>query len=140
MKPQSDTSLEAAIQAMKADQPEDSQVITAAQRLAGRLGIESPAAILSDTIRGCSDVQQMLPAYHAGAVAANRALVIEAHLKECSMCRSVNARGGAPALVDSAKGARLGTGTRRSDAGDGVVCVSGLLADSARSAGAGRVG
>ena len=100
MKPQSDTSLEAAIQAMKADQPEDSQVITAAQRLAGRLGIESPAAILSDTIRGCSDVQQMLPAYHAGAVAANRALVIEAHLKECSMCRSVNARGGAPALVD----------------------------------------
>jgi hypothetical protein len=39
-------------------------------------------------IRGCADVQALLPAHREGTLPAARALLVEDHLRECAVCRA----------------------------------------------------
>ncbi|HEX6738403.1 MAG TPA: FecR domain-containing protein, partial [Vicinamibacteria bacterium] len=40
-----------------------------------------------DSIRGCADVEALLPAHRAGTLSGPRALLVEDHLHECAACR-----------------------------------------------------
>jgi ferric-dicitrate binding protein FerR (iron transport regulator) len=48
----------------------------------------STALLDDDSIRGCADVEALLPAHRAGTLAGPRALLVEDHLHECAACRA----------------------------------------------------
>src|SRR4051812_23358938 len=78
--------LEDAIRAVRIDEPTAEEIRSAAsrvmQKLEGSRAVQQP-----EMIRGCEDVQHLLPAFNAGELTANRALVVEAHLRDCVNCR-----------------------------------------------------
>jgi hypothetical protein len=100
MRPDNKVSLEAAIRALTADEPEDVQFTMSARSLADRLGVASPEECAVEEIRSCADVERLLTAYRAGAVPAKRALLMEAHLGECSSCRYRFQKGSAAIAVN----------------------------------------
>lgn len=51
-----------------------------------RAELEEPAPAV-EKIRGCHDVQALLPAYGRGVLPEGRALLVREHLQECSDCR-----------------------------------------------------
>jgi hypothetical protein len=100
MRRDNEVRLETAIHALKADEPDASQMAAASRRLADRLGVipmEGPAV---DVIRSCDDVRQLFISYHAGATTKKRSLVIEAHLRDCCACRNLYQTGAATNVVD----------------------------------------
>src|SRR5580698_9117896 len=100
MRRDNEVRLETAIHALKADEPDASQMAAASRRLADRLGVipmEGPAV---DVIRSCDDVQQLFVSYRAGATTEKRSLVIEAHLRDCGACRNLYQTGAATKVVD----------------------------------------
>jgi hypothetical protein len=78
--------LEDAIRAVRLDEPTAEEIRTAAsrvmQKLEGSTVVQQP-----EIIRGCEDIQQLLPGFSAGELSANRAMVVEAHLRDCVSCR-----------------------------------------------------
>ncbi len=80
-----------AIRAVQSDEPEVATLNTAAERVAERLGIEFSKQSAVEMIHSCADVQSLLPAYRAGQVPERRGMLIAAHLRECSTCRSYQA-------------------------------------------------
>jgi ferric-dicitrate binding protein FerR (iron transport regulator) len=85
-----------AVQAVQADEPDGAQVAASGERVAGRLNIDFD----SDAIESCGDVAHLLPSYRAGTLSSARSLLIEAHLRECSACRSRFRNASRPAVVD----------------------------------------
>ena len=79
--------LEDAIRAVRQDEPTSEEIRTAAGHIMQKLEGSSASQQL-DMIRGCEDVQRLLPAFNAGELAAGRAMVVEAHLRDCVSCRS----------------------------------------------------
>ncbi len=73
--------LNAAVNAVKDNEPDASQVDESAMRVASRLDLDFSA------IEGCGNIVQLLPSYRAGSLTAARSMLIEAHLRECSACR-----------------------------------------------------
>lgn len=100
MQPVNKVTLETAIRALKEDEPDGFEMAAASRRLADRLGVIPMQGSAVDVIRGCDDVQRLLVSYRAGAATEKRALVIEAHLRDCSACRSIYQRGVATNVVD----------------------------------------
>jgi hypothetical protein len=100
MRRDNEVSLETAIHALNADEPDASQMAAASRRLADRLGVIPIQGSAVDVIRSCDDVQQLFVSYRAGATREKRALVIEAHLRDCSACRNLYQRGAATNVVD----------------------------------------
>jgi hypothetical protein len=43
-------------------------------------------------IRGCSDIQALLPKYKAGRLSEDHALIVRDHLAECMACQTQNSR------------------------------------------------
>jgi hypothetical protein len=86
--------LKTAIEAIRKDEPSARQMSAAAGKVADSLGLDtnsmvsvSPGAgAQSDPIQSCEDVQGLLVAYRSGTLSDARALVIEAHLRDCSAC------------------------------------------------------
>jgi FecR protein/Putative zinc-finger len=70
--------LTTALKALQEDAPDATQLTAAANRVAGRLGI--------DIIENCGDVQNLLAAYRAGTLSDGRRLLIEHHLRDCGGC------------------------------------------------------
>lgn len=84
MKNHDEELLDQATQAMKAAVPDHAEVSASAERVAGRLGIafaDNPEAIES-----CADMRPLLDAYRSGTLSVGRTLLVEAHLRECSLC------------------------------------------------------
>ena len=50
-------------------------------------------------IRGCADVEALLPAYRRGALQAARAALVQDHLRECATCRASYRQPGAARLA-----------------------------------------
>jgi hypothetical protein len=79
--------LNAAVEEIKAAEPDATQVSASARRVADRLGIDDVRGSAIDAIHDCGDVQKLLPAFQAGNLSNARSLLIHAHLSECSVCR-----------------------------------------------------
>jgi hypothetical protein len=79
--------LKDAIHALQATEPDAAQVTDSARRVANRLGLDSVSDLKIDAIESCDDVQHSLAAYRAGTLSPSRSLLIEAHMRDCSMCR-----------------------------------------------------
>jgi ferric-dicitrate binding protein FerR (iron transport regulator) len=81
--------LERAIVAVRGDEVPASVAEAAGVRVWERLAREAglPAGAV-EAIRGCADVQALLPAHREGALPAVRALLVEDHLRECAVCRA----------------------------------------------------
>ena len=90
--------LKNAVQALQADEPEAEQVAASARRVADKLGIDVANDARVDAITGCDDVQHLIGSYRAGTLPPARSLLIEAHLRDCSGCRS-QLKGGSGAKV-----------------------------------------
>lgn len=111
-----DSLLDEAVAAVRAQPAPDAAALAAAaeRAWAGISGATAAAAAPADAIitsqapregriRGCADVQSLLPAYLAGALAPARALLVEDHTRECIPCRKalIALRAGSSAIVAS---------------------------------------
>ena len=83
MKNREDVLLDQATQAMRESQPEPGQISTAAEKVAQRLGVRYTEGA---EIASCDDMRPLLVAYKAGQLPESRALLVEAHLRECGVC------------------------------------------------------
>jgi len=83
MKNREDVILEQATQAMRNERVEPEQVSTAAEKVAQRLGISFREGA---AVESCDDLRPLLAAYKAGKLPESRALLVEAHLRECGVC------------------------------------------------------
>ncbi len=86
--------LDDAIAALRADEPPAAAADAAAARVWARVaqqaGLQTSPV---EAIRGCADVQALLPEHRRGTLAPSRALLVLDHLKECAACRAA-LRGG----------------------------------------------
>ncbi len=85
-----ETLLTAAIDALKATEPDSAQFTNSAQRVAARLGLDESRQVagfsMNQTIETCDDVQHLLTSYKAGTLTPARTLLVEAHLRDCRSC------------------------------------------------------
>lgn len=81
--------LEEAVRELRAEQPDAETLESASHRVWQQLNQATAQESAGGLgfIRGCADVRNLLPQYRAGRLAAAKALVIQAHLHECAMCR-----------------------------------------------------
>jgi hypothetical protein len=84
MKNQDEILLDQATLAMRSAAPDASELSAAAEKVAGRLGIAF--AENADAIESCEDMRPLLDAYRVGTLPLTRALLVEAHLRECAVC------------------------------------------------------
>jgi len=84
MKNQDEILLDQATQAMRTTTPDSSEFSASAEKVAGRLGIAF--AENTDAIESCEDMRPLLDAYRSGTLPLTRALLVEAHLRECAVC------------------------------------------------------
>ena len=78
-----DVILDQALQAMRELRPEPGQISAAAEKVAQRLGIPFTE---DATVGSCDDMLPLLAAFKAGKLSESRALLVEAHLRECGVC------------------------------------------------------
>ncbi len=83
MKDREDMLLDAAAQAMHESRPEADEMSAAAEKVAGKLGIPF---VKSDALADCEEMRPLLAAHRAGTLPEKRALLVEAHLRECGVC------------------------------------------------------
>jgi hypothetical protein len=83
MKNREDVILDQAAQVMREERLEATQLSTAAEKVAQRLGIPIAEGAV---VESCDDMRPLLAAYKAGMLPEGRALLIEAHLRECGVC------------------------------------------------------
>jgi len=99
---QPDEILNNAIHALRNDEPGSAQINASATRVAEGLGISgfsASAAPAVHAIGNCTDVEQLLASYRAGTLSASRALLVEAHLRDCRACAR-RFRGAGAAVLD----------------------------------------
>jgi ferric-dicitrate binding protein FerR (iron transport regulator) len=97
---QDEMRLRTAIQALQADEPEAEHVAVSAQRVADRLGIDRLNDSRVDAITSCEDVHCLFGAYRAGKMSPARALLVEAHMRDCSDCGRRFRDGSKAAVLD----------------------------------------
>ena len=78
--------LDSAVNAMHNDEPSAEELRGAGTRLWQKLQA-SAAEAGPEIIRGCEDIVRLLPAFRAGGLSRERALLVETHLRECATCR-----------------------------------------------------
>src|ERR1043166_2091636 len=81
--------LDHALNAMRAEQPDQETMNAAGERVWQRVSQEAafPSTAQVVSIRGCEDVRALLPQYRSGRLASARALLVDSHLHECAVCR-----------------------------------------------------
>jgi len=124
--------LDEAVAATRADVPDERTVREATDRVWQRISNEAVAghveAASDGPLRGCEDVQRLIPAFVAGALPQARALLVKDHTQACVPCRRalMKARGAQPTTsVGSMRMARssLGRWTRLAAAAAAVIAV-----------------
>lgn len=86
-----DVFLDRAIAELRGEDPDTKTLSASAERVWQKLqaaeGAETTTSALQP-IRGCADIRALLPAFHQQELTPARALLVEAHLRECVSCRS----------------------------------------------------
>ncbi|HUQ49768.1 MAG TPA: FecR domain-containing protein [Terriglobales bacterium] len=83
---------EDAVAALRSHQPEDSVTQAAGERVFAMLE-GSAASPAMTSIRGCEDMQSLMPAYRSQKLAPGRQLIVQDHLRECASCRHMFQQG-----------------------------------------------
>lgn len=83
MKNQDEILLDRATRAMRESQPDAAEMSASAEKVADKLGI---AFAKNTAVESCEDLGPLLAAYRAGTLPEGRALLVEAHLRECGVC------------------------------------------------------
>src|SRR5262245_61332696 len=83
----SQASLDQAVAALRAEQPESDAVRVAGERVWQRLSEDSAGSAALNSIRGCDDVRSLLSQYRSGRLSGAQNLLVESHLHECVACR-----------------------------------------------------
>ncbi|MGZ4815909.1 MAG: FecR domain-containing protein [Terriglobales bacterium] len=78
--------LDSAVNAMRSDEPSSEELRAAGTRVWQKFQA-STSDPQPELIQGCDDVVRLLPAFRAGELSAQRALLVETHLLECATCR-----------------------------------------------------
>ncbi|HLY42165.1 MAG TPA: FecR domain-containing protein [Terracidiphilus sp.] len=76
--------LHQAIESMRNAAPQAGELSASTTRIADRLGISVSAP--ADAIESCDDIRPLLNSYRDGSLPPARALLVEAHLRECGVC------------------------------------------------------
>lgn len=84
MKHEDEVLLNRATEAMRTSAPDAGELSASAEKVAGRLGIVF--ADNMEAIQNCEDMRPLLDAYRTGTLSVGRNLLVEAHLRECSVC------------------------------------------------------
>src|ERR1035438_9904977 len=92
--------LRTAVHALQAAEPDATELTASAKRVADRLGIDGAVDVAIGAIESCDDVQQLFPAFRAGALSNARVLLIEAHIRDCGVCRHHLRSGSTAAVLD----------------------------------------
>lgn len=83
--------LDEAVAAAREDVPDERIVKEATDRVWQRISTEAAAdqveAASDGPLRGCEDVQRLIPAFVAGALPQARALLVKDHTRACVPCR-----------------------------------------------------
>ncbi len=79
--------LDKAAEQIRQDAIEPAAVEKAAQRVWSRIAATGAHAPVAQTIHGCKDYQDLIPAYLAGSLTPARKLLLEDHTHECVTCR-----------------------------------------------------
>ena len=108
-----DDIFEKAVEAVRAQEPDPTAVDAALARVAPAVRAAAPAVPVATNeapavLRSCADLQASLPAFVAGSLSPDRALLVEDHTRSCVPCRRAlkNLRSGAPAEAPAAPAAR----------------------------------
>jgi FecR protein/Putative zinc-finger len=84
--PKKSPDLDSAVHAMRNDEPAAEELRQAGgrvwQKFQATAGAPAP-----ELIHGCEDIVRLLPAFRAGELSPERALLVETHLRECATCR-----------------------------------------------------
>jgi ferric-dicitrate binding protein FerR (iron transport regulator) len=92
--------LDQAIAAVRDEDVPQAAAAAAAARVLETLTREPQLAVEPAAgIRGCADVQALLPAYRRGALQSARAVLVQDHLRECATCRASYRQPGVPRLA-----------------------------------------
>lgn len=86
-----DAQLDRAISELRGEVPDAKTLSASAERVWRKLqAAEGEETIVNSLqpIRGCADIRSLLPAFHHHDLPPARALIVEAHLRECVSCRS----------------------------------------------------
>lgn len=107
--------LDQAVAAVRNQEPDPSTVDEALRRAAEAIASPSAQVAVDDApvvLRGCADIQSLVPAFVGGGLSSARALLVEDHTRSCVPCRRVlkAVRAGQP--VD-APAERASAATRR---------------------------
>ena len=78
--------LDSAIDAMRNTEPSAEQLRVASTRIFHNLQTTA-AEVQPEMIHGCDDIVRLLPLYNSGELSAQRALLVETHLRDCVNCR-----------------------------------------------------
>jgi hypothetical protein len=103
MKDHDETLLRNAVETLQMTTPDANELSASARRVAGRLGIAEDSlqvTPMKETIESCGDVQRLLDSYRAGKLSGPRALLVEAHLRDCGACLSRLRSGSGTEAVD----------------------------------------
>lgn len=85
--------LDDAVSAVRDQEIERAAIDAASTRAWDRISAELKLSSAPDfKIRGCADVQAMLPQYKAGRLSEDHALIVRDHLAECMACQTQNSR------------------------------------------------
>jgi hypothetical protein len=98
-----ETLLRKAVQTLQMTAPDADEISASARRVAGHLGIVEnglQGSPMKETIESCEDVQRLLGSYRAGKLSGPRALLLEAHLRDCGACLSRFRSGSGTEAVD----------------------------------------
>lgn len=103
-----DSPIDDAVAAVRDDVPSDAVTAEATARVWRRLSerLADPAPL-----RGCADVQALLPAHLAGQLGERRAKLVDDHTRECVACRraliALRRGGERPAVARAGRGVRI---------------------------------
>ena len=80
-------SLDEVLDAIRTDEPSAGELEAAAHRVSATLGLSAAVAGAPTHIENCAGFQALIPAYLAGSLPSQTALLIEDHSRECIPCR-----------------------------------------------------
>ena len=95
-------SLDEVLNSMRTDEPSALEVESAASRVSARLGLSATVAGTPTHIENCEGFQALVPAYLAGSLPSQTALLIKDHSRECIPCRRALIAARTPKAVPAA--------------------------------------